>query len=201
VGNLIQDSDSRLAVYAAEFDCTYAALGFGEPGSTEFVERFPRRFAGLPASNLWKRWRGTIEKGKGMGDFFYVALGVLGVVDSASKHLEPILKSTGEMLPIELGDGSDAWVWNVTTVSVDAFDNEVGERRLLAGKWRMEPVKWAFRADVIRDLTVFRIPEDPSRYLCVSSAGRERDFVREYQSGGFVGLKLVKLWEEHNSPI
>lgn len=91
-----------------------------------------------------------------------------------------------------------AHVFNCISVLVDAFDSQRGQRRVLGGKWLMEPTKYAFHAPIVEKLSVFKIPEHLPALLCASGGKVDpgRDLRRQYLEHALTGLIFQRVWQQ-----
>jgi len=101
--------------------------------------------------------------------------------------LGPLLREYGELLPLKCRD-ADLVMYNPTRV-IDALDEEASsvirfpEGRLM---WIRHHV---FRADVVTDIDIFKIPN-----LRVSPTFVSHRFVDRWMASGLKGLEFTHVW-------
>ena len=193
-----RSSKQPLEVWRVNPDHNFQGINFDlkEPGG--FLETYPQPFRGQSMRAKWKAWRAYIaDPMNEKGDFFSFLDG-LGIRPTAKQAVGRLLESAGELLPMEIEGEGLCHVFNCTCVSVDALDPDRSVRRVLAGKWLMEPTKYVFRPQSLRGLSIFRIPEDLGSMFIVRGEDipSEHDFYLLYKQSKLTGLKFGKVWSE-----
>lgn len=194
----LSPSERPLEVWRVQPDYSFQGIEFDLGGPGGYLERYPRSFAGEPMRANWSSWRAHITEPESPKGDFFAFLGGLGVRPSAMARVGSLLESTGELLPIEIDGEPTCHIFNCTRVSAEALDPERSTRRLLAGKWPMEPTKYAFRARALETLSVFKIPEDIGATLTVRGGGMplEQDFYGLCQHWQLTGLRFECIWTD-----
>ncbi len=94
----------------------------------------------------------------------------------------------GEFLELrDAKDGRSYWLLNVTTTA-DALDEEHSEVERFTSGRIMDVTRHSFRADVIADVRVFRIPQLSGTVYFTSTA------VDRLRAGGLEGLVFNEVW-------
>lgn len=93
----------------------------------------------------------------------------------------------GELLPLTCSE-AELFVFNPTRV-VDALDHGASTVDRFSTGRLMRVTRYAFRANVIADVDIFKIPD-----LRVSPTFVSRRFVESWISAGLVGLAFTKIW-------
>jgi hypothetical protein len=184
-----------LQVWLVEPDFAYQLANLDESG--RFLELFPTPSDGSSMISGWETFRMYIQNPlKLPGDFVGFLVPILR--SRAMASVGELLKSAGEVLPVEIEGEGRAHAFNCTSVIADAFDSEHGQRRVLAGKWLMEPTKYAFHAHIVEKLSVFKIPQNLPALLCASGGNidPERDFYRLYHEHKLTGLIFRRVWRQ-----
>jgi hypothetical protein len=101
--------------------------------------------------------------------------------------LNVVLAEHGELLPLQCGE-DDLVIYNATRV-IEALDDRASAiTRFLDGKIMMIK-RYAFRADLLRNIHVFKIPN-----LRVSPTFVSRTFVDAWADAGLDGLGFKQVW-------
>lgn len=109
----------------------------------------------------------------------------------AARALDTMLRQYGELLPVECNE-ADMAIYNVTRV-IAALDEQASSVVRFADGRLMMIQRYAFRAEVVRDVDVFKIPN-----LRVSPTYVSHRFVEFWRSSGLTGLEFKRLWEWPN---
>lgn len=109
----------------------------------------------------------------------------------AARALDNILQRYGELLPVECNE-ADMSIYNVTRV-IDALDEQASSLVRIPSGRLMTIQRYAFRAEVVRDVDIFKIPN-----LRVSPTYVSHRFVEFWRSSGLTGLEFKRLWEWPN---
>lgn len=106
----------------------------------------------------------------------------------AASALDTTLRAYGELLPLECSE-ADMSIYNVTRV-IEALDEQASSVvRFSSGRIGIVQ-RYAFRAEAVRDVDVFKIPN-----LRVSPTYVSHRFVELWRSSGLKGLEFKRLWE------
>lgn len=192
-------SKEPLQVWLAEPDFAYQMANLDDMGRV--LKLYPTLCDGSSMKSKWEEFRAYIENPlDARGDFVAFVAGP--ILRSTALHaLGGALGSAGELLPIEIEGEGLAHVFNCTSVVADAFDSQRGQRRVLKGKWLMEPTNYAFHAHIVEKLSVFKIPENIPGLFCASGGNvdPDHDFYRQYHEHGLKGLAFQRVWR-HEPP-
>lgn len=110
-----------------------------------------------------------------------------GVVDA----LGPMLRDYGELLPLACSE-ADVVMYNPTRV-IDALHEAASSVRRFSGGRIMMIQRHVFRADVIGEIDVFKIPN-----LRVSPTFLSHRFVDRWKASGLKGLEFKQVWAPPN---
>jgi hypothetical protein len=154
--------------------------GFGAAEGT-------RRWAAVHLAGAWRapRVRGRVTE---MNDYPCVDLVFPAFSARASDALRDLLEPHGELLPLD-SDRGDYHLFNVTRI-VDGLD----AARSVCEFWSDPPTtaidieRYAFRAEVVSDLPIFRVYEDPMTTLVTEP------FVARVRERGLQGFLFHRLW-------
>lgn len=187
---------SSLCVYRICANYEFSTVYFQTDSA--FDEKFPKPFfSGEPIGSVWRSWPGGLhDPALPRGDFFPVLPGAIGVHGSGLKIVGDVLSRCGELLPLQLNDASESYVFNCTCVATGALDNERSVRRVLAGKWLMEPTTYVFHPAIVSKLAIFRIPQQINSLFCVSGGAPDRDFKRLIDLRALQGLRFIQVWTD-----
>jgi hypothetical protein len=121
-------------------------------------------------------------------DFPWLGCHALVLGEAAVKALGQMVQTCAEILPLEVVNGPSAWVLNILKV-MDALDEEKSEvQRFQSSNRIMRIVRHSFKADVIKDQDLFRLPYQGSvTYV-------SRRFVDAVTAAGLVGLEFHRVW-------
>lgn len=103
-----------------------------------------------------------------------------------------VLLAYGELLPLACAE-ADLWVYNPTRV-IDALDEDVSSIQRFDSGRIMWIQQHAFRADVLGDIEIFKIPN-----LTVSPTFVSHRFVDRWNECGFQGLEFTREWASPRS--
>lgn len=150
------------------------------------------RFNGTPIGDDWKRYRvkrikDDLSPGTTLGDF--PTLGAIPVFsERAVLALATLLRGNGELLPLDCAEGA-YYAFNVTKV-VDALNVQDSKVKWSSTGRVMRVEEYAFHADRLTGLTIFKIPEQLNRVL-VTAVFTEAVYMAE-----LVGFAFKEVWSD-----
>jgi hypothetical protein len=145
-------------------------------------------FVGDPLAEHWTPVRVVFEDGEAAGDFPSLLRHVPVFSDRALKVLLPLIKTSVEILPLDLvGETEKLYAVNVLNL-LDALDYEKSKITRFPSGGVMFIDEYAFREDVISDSDIFKIAEAPLKSVLVS----ER-FKALTEKNGLLGLAFKKV--------
>src|SRR5687767_2960900 len=165
----------------------------------EFSGKYAIPSMGKSIAADWVPMRLFVDKPRlPRGDFMSLTDELYACSRQLACRLEPVLKTFGELLPIEIENVQDEYVlWNVTA-ALDALDQE----RTIYNVYptgRGLPKSYAFKRDVVAAPTVFKDRALPGSMLFVSTgddaagqATAATNFVGMYRALDLKGLEFTK---------
>lgn len=109
----------------------------------------------------------------------------------AVESMGKVLREFGELLPLACSE-ADVWIYNPTRV-VDALDESASSVLRFNEGGIMMIQRYVFRADVVRDVDVFKVPN-----LRVSPTFVSQRFVDRWNEGDLKGIEFKKVWASSN---
>lgn len=111
----------------------------------------------------------------------------------ALECLYPMIKNYVEVLPLKFEE-NDYFGINVINV-LDAIDYEKADYKTFRdGKRIMAFRKYAFLSSAVRNMPIFKITDEKTRYAFVSS-----DFKKTVEDNGLIGFKFELVWDSEKS--
>jgi hypothetical protein len=110
---------------------------------------------------------------------------------SVVEALGPMLQEYGELLPLACSE-ADVVMYNPTRV-IDAFDEAASSVLRFSGGRIMLIQRHVFRADVVGEIDVFKIPN-----LRASPTFLSHRFVDRWKASGLKGLEFKQVWAPPN---
>lgn len=102
-----------------------------------------------------------------------------------------VLRKFGELLPLACSE-ANVWVYNPARL-VDALDESASSVLRFSEGGIMMIQRYVFRADAVRDVDVFKVPN-----LRVSPTFLSRRFVDRWNESGLKGLEFKQVWASSN---
>ena len=111
---------------------------------------------------------------------------------SLDPALGDLLAGRGELLPLRCADG-EYYAFNITCV-IDALDYERAEVQRFRSSGRvMEILRYAFHLELLRDATIFKLPEMLRSRPFVTEV-----FVERIKESGLLGFEVREVWPGEN---
>jgi hypothetical protein len=175
----------------------YKPLGAGDselchPIRQDDFERINVWVNGIPRRSTWMPIPMRIireDEGKTLvkSDSPWLGSHALLFRTSAVDALGPMLREYGELLPVECWD-ADILMYNPTRV-IDALDEEASSVIRFDDGGLIMIRRHVFRADVVADIDIFRIPN-----FRVSPTFVSHRFVDRWMASGLKGLEFNQVW-------
>jgi len=181
-----------LSVYRPYFESGYDwVTPVGGAGS---VPNLKYRNRGDPWEPLWMFM--TTADAEGMprrpADMPWHSSGTM-VLKEKARVLEPVLGKDVELLSAYDAEGEPLWLVHAWRM-VDALDESASEVHRFRGSGRIMDVRrWSLRAAAVRDLTCFRVPQQPSKMLVTEKV------VAAVNSAGLHGTVFRPIWHSCHS--
>ncbi len=151
------------------------------------VQGDARRFDSLKGTPMASGWEpvevawGNAEGKQGWGDFFSVGVAPV-FTGRAVEALGDLLEGCGELLPLAVADGGEAYAYNVTRFS-DALERERSEFEYYDDGRIMAVDEYVFDPEKVAGETIFKLAVQPRGYEYVTD--RFRDRVEQAGLAGF----------------
>jgi len=159
------------------------------------LDRFDA-FDGTPIAASWEPLRMFWETENGAfapSDFSRVPGTGLIFSARALEALSDLLEGRGELLALEVADGSDYHLFNVTRV-IDALDEERSELAYFSSGRVMDVDRYEFRPEELEGETLFKLAQFPRSRLYVTDA-----FVERAERAQLTGFDFGRLWDREAS--
>jgi len=185
------------AVYELAYQANdYAALqtvddhGFNRVSDPDAFDGTPMAASWEPLPMFWETEDGAFAP----SDFSRVAGGGLVFSARALEALSDLLEGRGELLEIEVVDGSDYHLFNVTHV-IDALDEERSEVAYFSDGGVMDVKRYEFRPEELEGETLFKLSQLSHSYdHYVTDA-----FVERAERAELTGFDFGRLWDRDAS--
>ncbi len=155
-------------------------------------------FHGTPLAHSWRSIEVKVleEKGQVPGTFIAFTVGMFGCTRHAIDLFGDLLGATGELLPVHTRRGDSFWLYNPLR-TLDALDEpRLGYRRASDGSI-LGISEYAFRPELLRSESLFRVPPSPGSLFVVAGQDDPRlDFKRRVEASGATGLRFDLMWSE-----
>lgn len=175
------------------YELTFAANDFAALQTVDEadLDRLVDTFDGTPRASAWEPLRMFWETEDGAfapSDFSRVAGGGLVFNARALEALGDLLEGRGELLPLELIDGGDYHIFNVTRL-IDALDEERSELAYFRSGRIMDVDRYEFVSEKLVDQTIFKLPQFPRSPYYVTDA-----FVSRAERAELTGFDFERVW-------
>jgi hypothetical protein len=114
--------------------------------------------------------------------------------ERAINALEDMLRANGEILPLRTKTGT-YFAYNLTTIADVLVEKDSILKMDHEGLMALFLIKRVFNAERVRDLTIFRIPQNPPVTYVTSP------FVSRVEQSGLKGFALQTVWGEREGGI
>jgi hypothetical protein len=158
-----------------------------------FPECFPRNRTSRDwrVIRLQPTWKPIEVRGRvrTFNDFPCVNLTRPAFSARAVEAMRDMLEPNGELLPLKTPEGA-YYAYNTTTIA-DVLDARRSEVRWLPNQKPITAVfieRYEFVAEKVRDLTIFRIPEEPANVFVTET------FATRVRERGLRGFEFRKVW-------
>ena len=185
-----------VVVYQPDLDERYQWAIPVEKNGYRAIQQMINQGHGAPIGHAWVPARVfLLEEHEGgpplrRADMPWFTDAELVVTRRAKEALEKTIGADAEMLPL-LNDEEDLWLVNVWRV-VDALDEENSEIKRFPSSGRiMQIMRYAFRVEMLRGISCFKIPQFGSVMFATDSlaaAAREANLT---------GVTFASVWESH----
>ena len=149
------------------------------------------------AKNDWEPVKCYVQNPKlRRGNFFHLCPGLLVCDQKALEGMEDIFEMAGEVLSLELENGSRLFGINVLEC-VNAIDVENTEWRVSSSGVKTGIVRHVFHPNRFTESTLFKVPETSrGELLSYAELKDENDeFKGRYKDLGLAGLVFEELWQ------
>lgn len=131
------------------------------------------------------------------GDFTYVGAGILAFNEKIKLDIDvyEILEMSGEILPIKLEDGENAFLLNIMSCQ-NVLDKAKTQFRKAPSSGRITGiVKYAFHSERFCESRIFKIPDTSLVEILVRDDGTDNlNFRQLVLERGYTGLIFEELW-------